>query len=215
MKRTTRCFLVWLAVLMAACQSGCNNTPEKSPMEQKAATYLDNMEASAISLEHALQKVSSAKVTNTAKRMRETVALIKSGQESLETADRDVRAYVTFVNRNKGALVAEGLGHYVKVKEILDRPLTDKRRAIASYFSDMERWLSYSADHFTKLNAGDARVRRSYDRLLIEVNRSQQKYNFASDQYQRHLNSVAAQHPDLKKKFKRRYKTMKKELGWL
>ncbi len=209
------CLLICFAIVLASSLTSCSKEPPKSRMEKRISLYLNNMQASAINLEHGMDNIADAKVTNTVERMRTTIRIVDDAGQVLDTADKDVRAYIAFINKNKGALKSEGLESYIVIKEILDYPLRTKRRAMASYFSHMKRWLSYSADHYTKLKSGDRRVRRSYDALLIEVNRSLKQYNMANDQNHRHVKDFVDRYPALKKKFKRQYKTMKKEMGWL
>ncbi|HCY84028.1 MAG TPA: hypothetical protein DHV36_02720 [Desulfobacteraceae bacterium] len=202
-------------MLMTIPLSGCDKEVPLSPLEQRLDIYLNNMQASAISLEHALDAIEGARVTNTAKRMRGALQLISKAFYALETADHDVRAYITFVNNNRTAISAQGLNPYLDIREILDLHLTRKRGAIKNYLVHLERWLSYSADNYAKLKAGDLRVRKSYDALLIAVNRKLNQYNRVNDQYQRHTHAFLQRYPQLKKKFKRQYKIMKEEMGWL
>ncbi len=184
-------------------------------MEKRAALHLNNMEASALDLEKELEKIADAKVTNTPERMREAAKIVKNAGQVLDKANMDVREYIKFINANKGALKSEKLDQYMLITELLGYPLTKKRQAIQSYFNQMVRWLEYSASHFKKLKKNDMRARRSYDSLLIEVNRSLKQYNTINAQFHKHADDFLKNHPALKKKFKRQYKTMKKEMGWL
>ena len=215
-KKTHLAFISFLiCFILASVLTGCGKEPPKSRMEKRISLYLNNMETSAVNLEHAMDSIADAKVTNTVERMRTTVKIVEEAEKALDTADIDVGAYIAFINKNKSVLKSEGLEPYIVIKEILDYQLRAKRRAMTAYFSHMKRWLNYSADHYSKLKAGDPRVRQSYDAMLIKVNRSLKQYNMANDQYHRHTRDFVNRYPALKKKFKRQYKTMKKEMGWL
>ena len=206
---------LFLLMLITVSLSGCDKEAPLSPLEQKLAIYLNNMQASAVSLQHSLDAIEEARITNTQERMRSALKLIHKAFYSLETADYDVSAYINYVNNNRIEISAQGLDPYLDIREILDRHLSQKRRAMKSYLIQLERWLSYSANNYTRLKSGDLRVRKSYDSLLIGVNRMLKKYNSANDQYHRYTHAFVQRYPQLTKKFKRQYKTMKEEMGWL
>ena len=203
-----------LTLMLILGTAGCAKAPPKSRLEKRVCIYLGKMETSAVDLEHAVAAIADAKVTNTRERMRNAVNIVRQAEQKLTIADNEVRAYIAFTNVNKGALKAEGLSAYLVLREILGRPLMEKRKAMKAYFSATARWLSYCAAHFDALKKGDRRARQNYDQLLIEVNRNLKQYNLANEVYHRHTRQFADQHPGLKKKFNREYKVMKKEMGW-
>ncbi len=194
---------------------GCSSEPPKSRMEKRISLHLTTMLSSADNLGHAMENIADAKSLNTVGRMRSTVKLIDDAEQALKTADKNEQAYIAFINQNKGALKSKGLEPYIVFKDLLDNSLRVKHRAMESYFSHMKHWLNYSADHYSKLKSGDIRSRQSYDAFLIEVNRSLKRYDLANVQYHRHTKEFINDHPELGKKFKRKFKTMKKEMGWL
>lgn len=204
-----------LACLALFCLSSCGSEKPKSRMEKRVCIYLNKMEDSAVALENKLDAIAAAKVLNTPDRMRQAARMIEEAEALLDEANQDVRSYLAFINANRGALESEKLHPYIRIKGLLNHELTQKRRAMNHYFVRMDAWLTYSADHYAQLKAKDVRSRKSYDSLLIAVNRSQQEYELANAEYHQFVDQFLAQHPELKKKFKHRYKTMKKELGWL
>ena len=131
-------------------------------------------------------------------------AIAKDAQAALDRAEQDVREYMTFIIKNRRALEAENLIAYITIKEILGHNLRKKRQAAAAYFTHIKRWMEYSAEAY-----------RSYEALLISVNRSFKAYNLANGLYHRHTAAFIKKYPELKQKFKRQYKTMKKEMGWV
>lgn len=194
---------------------GCGQEEPKSRMEKRVSLHLNSMEQSAIELEHGVEEIAEAKRLNTPERMRHTVKLVKKARKALDKANDDIRSYIAFINANKADLQMEKLDRYIIIKQLLNQALIEKRQAMKVYFTSMEKWLVYSSDHYEKLMAKDARSRKSYDALLIKVNRTLKEYNMANDAYHRSVKKILDSNPDLKKKFKRRYKVMKEELGWL
>ncbi len=204
--------IICLISLMAV--TGCSNEPEKSRMEKRISIYLNNLQDSAIELQHELENIENAKVTNTPARMRRAGKIVEQAEKVLEKANRDVTSYIAFINANRTALRAEGLDLYLDVKGLLNHALTTKRRAMAAYFSQLKKWLDYSAANYNKLVAKNVSARRSYDALLTKVNRSLKQYETANEKYHSSVEDFLIKNPGMKTKFKRRYKTMKKELEW-
>ena len=193
----------------------CSDSSPKSRLEKRMTIYLDRLESSAIDLEHELEKIADMKRLNTIGRMNEAISVIKKSELTLNRANQDIAAYIAFINSNSRELKEENLDHYMDVKDILNQSLRSKRQAIADYFQTLEKWLDYSATHFKRLEAKDVAAMRSYDSLLTDVNRSLKRYDTANEQYHQFVNSFLSTNPDLVKRFKREYKTMKKELGWM
>lgn len=173
------------------------------------------MESSAIELEHELEKITDLKRVNTAARMKKASFIIENSEKVLKKSNQDVSAYIAFINSNSRELKQENLGHYIAIKDLLDRSLTSKRQSITEYFLTMKKWLDYSSTHFKRLEAKDQAARGTYDCLLTDVNRSLKKYNIANTQHHQFIDSVLASNPVIIKRFQKRYKTMKNELGWL
>lgn len=204
--------ILCLISLMAV--TGCSDEPEKSRMEKRISIYLNNLQNSAVDLQHELDNIENAKVTNTPERMRNAGKIVEQAEKVLEKANQDVTSYIAFINANKTALRSEGLDLYLDVKGLLNHALTTKRRAMAAYFSQLKKWLYYSADNYKKLIAKNASARRSYDALLTKANRSLKQYETANEKYHASVEDFLIKNPGMKTKFKRRYKTMKKELEW-
>ncbi len=193
----------------------CAESSPKSRMEKRISIYLDRMESSAIELEHELEKITDLKRLNTAERMRKAIFVIKNSEKVLKRSNQDVSAYIAFINSNSRKLKQENLDHYIVVTNLLNRSLRSKRQSLEEYFLEMTKWLDYSATHFKRLEVKDQAARGTYDCLLTNVNRSLKKYNTANTQHHQFINSVLASNPEMLKRFKKRYKTMKNELGWL
>jgi len=207
-------FILILCLLSLMTATGCSKEPEKSRMEKRISIYLNNLQNSAVDLQHELENIEQAKVTNTPERMRNVGKIVKQAEKALEKANRDVTSYIAFINANRTALRSEGLDLYIEVKGLLNHALTTKRRAMAAYFSQLKKWLDYSADNYNKLVAKNASARRSYDALLTKVNRSLKQYETANEKYHASVEDFLIKNPGMKTKFKGRYKTMKKELEW-
>ena len=193
----------------------CSDSSPKSRLEKRMTIYLDRLESSAVDLQHALKKIADMKRLNTAGRMKEAISVIKESELTLKSANQDIAAYIAFINSNSGELKKENLDHYIDVRDILNQSLRLKRQAMADYFQTMEKWLDYSATHFKRLESKEVAAMRSYDNLLTDVNRNLKRYDTANEQYHQFVNSFLSTNPDLVKRFKREYKTMKKELGWM
>ncbi len=184
-------------------------------MEKRISIYLDRLESSAVNLQHELEKIEDMKLLNTAPRMRTAITVIEGSEKVLKKANQDISSYIAFINNNSRELKKENLTHYIAVRDLLSHALSLKRKAIGRYFQDLKKWLDYSATHFKRLKAKDEAARATYDGLLIDVNRSLKKYNTANAQNLQFVNSVLTENPELVKRFKKQYKTMKKELGWM
>jgi len=184
-------------------------------MEKRISIYLDHMESSTIDLEHELEKIADMKRLNTAARMKKAISVIENSEKVLKRANQDVSAYIAFINSNSRELKNKNLDHYIAVRDLLNRSLTSKRQSIERYFQEMKKWLDYSVSHFKRLKAKDQAARSTYDSLLTNVKRSLKKYNTANTKHLQFIDSVLASNPEMLKRFKKRYKTMKSELGWL
>jgi hypothetical protein len=193
----------------------CAETSPKSRLEKRISIYLNRLESSAVDLEHALEKIADMKRLNTPGRMKEAISVIKGGEKTLEQANQDISAYIAFIKNNSPELKKEGLYHYMDIRDLLNQPLSIKRQAIDVYFQVQKKWLDYSATHFKRLEAKDQAARTSYDQLLTNVNRSLKQYNTANAQYHQFVKAFLTRNPDLVKRFKQKYRTMKKELGWI
>jgi hypothetical protein len=193
----------------------CSDPSPKSRLEKRMALYLERLESSAIDLQHKMDKIADMKRLNTAGRMKEAISVIKKSEQTLKKANQDIAAYIAFINNNSRELKKENLDHYMDVRDILNQSLRSKRQAIADYFQTLKKWLDYSATHFKRLKAKDVAARGTYDSLLTDVNRSLKRYNTTNEQYHQFVNSFLSKNPDLVKRFKREYKTMKNELGWM
>lgn len=210
------CFSVFfICILIMSVFSACSKSSPKSRAEQKIATYLDRMEASAVDLQHELDKIDGMNRLNTVDRLREAIGFVDDAEKILKRANQDVDAYIEYVNANSQNLKHEALDHYIDVKNILNKSLKAKRQAMAEYFQALKEWLSYSVNNFDRLRAKDVSARQTYDALLMEVNRVLSRYNAANSQYHQFVNAFVKKRPELVKRFKSEYKTMKTELGWL
>jgi hypothetical protein len=166
-----------------------------------------------VDLQHDLEKIADTKWLNTAPRMRKAITVIEGSEKVLKRANQDISSYIAFINNNSRELKKENLTHYIVVRDLLSHALSLKRKAIGRYFQAMKKWLDYSATHFKRLEAKDEAASATYDYLLTDVNRSLKKHNTANAQNIQFVNSVLTENPELVKRFKTQYKTMKKELG--
>lgn len=193
----------------------CTESSPKSRLEKRISIYLGRLESSAVDLEHELEKIADMKRLNTAGRMKEAISVIKGSEKTLRRANQDIYAYIAFINDNSRKLKKENLYHYMSVRDLLSQPLSLKRQAIDEYFQVLKKWLDYSATHFRRLEAKDQAARTSYDQLLTNVNRSLKRYNTANEQYHQFVKVFLTRNPDLVKRFKQEYRTMKNELDWI
>ncbi len=184
-------------------------------MEKRISIYLDRLESSAVDLQHELEKIADMKRLNTAPRMRKAITVIEGSEKVLKRANQDISSYIAFINNNSRELKKENLDHYIAVRNLLNHSLSLKRKAMGKYFQELKKWLDYSASHFKRLEAKDEAARGTYDSLLTNVNRSLKKYNTVNAQNIQFVNSVLTENPEIVKRFKKQYKTMKKELGWM
>ena len=207
---------LWIICLVSlAFLFSCAEPSPKSRLEKRISIYLDRLESSAVDLEHTLKKIADMKRLNTSGRMKETISVIKGGEKTLERANQDISAYIDFIKNNSRELKKENLDPYIDIRNLLNQPLSIKRQAIGEYFQVLKKWLDYSATHFKRLKAKDQAARTSYDQLLINVNRSLKRYDTANEQYHQSVKAFLSKNPDLIKRFKPEYRTMKKELGWI
>ncbi len=193
----------------------CSDSSQKTRMEKRISIYLDRLESSAVDLQHELEKIADMKRLNTTTRMRKAITIIEGSEKVLKRANQDISSYIAFINNNSRELKKENLNHYIAIRNLLNRTLSLKRKAIGQYFQEMKKWLNYSATHFKRLEAKDEAARATYDSLLTNVNRCLKKYNTANAKHLQFVNSVLAENQELIKRFKKEYKTMKKELGWM
>ncbi|MCP4722480.1 MAG: hypothetical protein GY860_23725, partial [Desulfobacteraceae bacterium] len=122
-------------------------------MEKRICIYLDRLESSAVDLQHELEKIADMKRLNTPARMKETITHIENSEKVLERANKDISAYIDFINNNSQELKKENLDHYMDLRDLLNQSLSLKRQAIKKYFQEMKKWLEYSAKHFKRLEA--------------------------------------------------------------
>ena len=206
--------ILTICILSLSCLFSCADSSPKTRMEKRVCIYLDHLESSAVELQHELEKIAGMKRLNTPARMKKAITHIEHSEKVLERANKDISAYIAFINNNSQEMKKENLNHYMDIRDLLNQSLSLKRQAIEKYLQEMKKWLEYSASTFKRLEAKDQAARSTYDCLLTNVNRSLKKYNTANTQYHQFVKSFLTKNPEKVKRFKKQYKTMKKELGW-
>lgn len=214
--RPNRLFIFTLFWFALACTvlSGCGNAPPKSRMEKRTCLYLNSLVASSVDLARAFDDVAGAKRLNTRDRMIQAGEMVRTARSCLYRARKDTRQYTAFITANRSALQGENLQAYIRIRYLLNGALRTKRRAMEDYLLKMDNWLRYAADHYDRLKAGHPGARRNYDALFLQASRSLDRYNDAGEAYRQTVRQFLSENPELKKRFKKRYKTMRAELGW-
>ena len=153
-----------------------------------------------------------------AEMLGEELALPKiepKGKKTLKTANLNVKNYIAFIKSNLVLLKQERLNHYISITDLLNQYQAKKRNSIGAYFSAMEKWLTYSADNFGKLESGSKSHRKTYNLHLTNVNRAKKNYDMTSQRYHRFVHSYMKKNPDFTNFFASEYKNLKKDIEWL
>lgn len=215
MKTCYTIFYTFLPVVCLMMTFGCAKEPQRSGIDKHAYRLMIDMGNAAIQLEHALADVAGLKILNTPGRMKNAQAIIRKGETGVQQARQAVTDYRNFVLKNKQALKKEKLDHYIDIVGAAGPFRFQRLNTISDYFRAMKKWLTYSAAHYEQIKAGSRSHRATYDSLLIDVNRKLERYNAANDRYEKFLHGYMAKHPAIPAQFKREYKNLKKEMGWL
>lgn len=192
---------------------GC--ATERTGLEKTFYDALKKISDSSIALDDAFEKIVALDRMNTVVRLKEGEKTVVNGLQHIDRLMRDVRAYQKMVQKNRKLIVQREMTYYIDINGIFGPEQARRMKAMGDFLNAMKRWVSYSASHFEGIQAGNIQYKKGYERLLMDVNRKLDRHNVATHQFVEFIHAYLKRYPTISSQFKREYKTLEKELGWL
>ena len=206
MQLPKRLLMILSLVFLTACSA---DTP-KNPLEAKISLMLSEAESSAVQLQRAMGRVAQIERSRSVRKMTQALDDIEAAKEMLARSNLSLQNYSRYIRRNRERLQAAHLSHYVRLGELVNETLAEKRKAEGEYLEGMAAWMAYSIEHFETLKKGrDAGTRVMHDRLLSNAVRASKRLRSVQWRYLQFANRYVAEHPELVARFAKEYKIAK------